>query len=312
LRKYLPWLLILSLGLNIYLVGTYSFGISPAAGDVTEEGAAQLEQLQSRIAEYKQQTTALEEEKQRLTERLDSLQSTSEPINTADNKVYGWYFKRDRNDRNSPPSTDSQYLQMLENKGYYLGDTNKKRIFLTFDEGYENGYTPEILNTLKANKVPAAFFVTGGYVESEPGLVKRMADEGHIIGNHSDTHPSMPTISSEKIKEELDTVETQVEQLTGQELHYFRPPRGEFNQRVLDVAAQEGYKTIFWSMAYRDWIVDDQPGKEAAFNFVTNNVHNGAIILLHAVSESNTEALDSIIKELKEQGYTFASLNQLP
>jgi peptidoglycan-N-acetylmuramic acid deacetylase len=310
LRKFLPLLLVLSLGLNIYLLGTNFFNVSPAAGDVTEEESARLEQLQNQIQEYEEKTAQLERERQELQDRLESMQSAAEPISTADNKVYSWYFKRST--KNIPPTTEPQYMQMLKDKGYFLGDTNKKKIYLTFDEGYENGYTAQILDTLKANNVPAAFFVTGSYVEKNPDLVKRMAAEGHIIGNHSDTHPSMPTISNEQIKKELDTVEKQVGQLTGQEMHYFRPPRGEFNQRVLDVAAQEGYKTIFWSMAYRDWVVDEQPGKDAAFNFVTNNIHNGAIILLHAVSKSNTEALDSIIKELKDRGYTFAGLNQLP
>jgi len=310
LRKYLPLLLVLSLGLNIYLLEINFFNVSPAAGDVTEEESARLEQLQNRIQKYEEKTAELERERQELQERMESMQSAAEPISTADNKVYSWYFKR--SNKNKPPTTEPQYMQMLKNKGYFLGDTNKKIIYLTFDEGYENGYTAQILDTLKANNVPAAFFVTGSYVEKNPKLVKRMAAEGHIIGNHSDTHPSMPTISNEEIKEELETVEKQVEQLAGQEMHYFRPPRGEFNQRVLDVAAQEGYKTIFWSMAYRDWVVDEQPGKDAAFNFVTNNIHNGAIILLHAVSKSNTEALDSIIKELKDRGYTFAGLNQLP
>lgn len=304
MRKLLPWLLALSLALNFYLIGIKFFNISPAAGDVDE-----VEQLQTRIEEYKQKTEKLEQEKQMLRERLESLQSAAEPISTADNKVYNWYFKK--SDGHAPPTTEPQYLQMLKNRGYFLGDTTKKEIYLTFDEGYENGYTPQILDTLKANNVKAAFFVTGSYVEKKPDLVKRMVAEGHIVGNHSDTHPSMPIISSEEIRKELKTVEKQVQQLTGYKMRFFRPPRGEFNQRVLDVAHEEGYITIFWSMAYRDWLVDQQPGKEAAYDYVVNNIHNGAIILLHAVSRSNAEALDSIIKELKKQGYTFKSLDQL-
>lgn len=320
MRKYLPWLLVLSLGLNIYLAGTNFLNVSPAAGDIDNDGrqnaAVQLEQLQNRIEEYQQKNAELEQEKQMLREKLDNLQpatesiNKNEPVNTAENKVYSWYFKR--SNKNLPPTTEPQYLQMLKGKGYFLGDTSKKQIYLTFDEGYENGYTPQILDTLKKNNVKAAFFVTGSYVERNPDLIKRMAAEGHIIGNHSDTHPSMPSISNEQIVKELDTVEKQVQQITGQKMHFFRPPRGEFNQRVLDVASREGYSTIFWSMAYRDWVVDEQPGKEAAYNFITNNIHNGAIILLHAVSKSNTEALDSIIKELKNRGYTFAGLEQLP
>jgi len=311
LHKFMPWVLVLSLALNIYLAGADFLNISPAAGDVDQENVmAQLEQLQNRIEEYKQKTAELEQEREMLRERLESLQPVAEPTSTAENKVYSWYFKR--TDKHSPPTTEPEFLQMLKGKGYFIGDTSKKQIYLTFDEGYENGYTAQILDTLKANNVKAAFFITGHYVEKNPDLVKRMAAEGHIIGNHSNTHPSMPSVSNEEIIKELDTVEKQVEKLTGQKMHYFRPPRGEFNQRVLDAAFREGYKTIFWSMAYRDWVVNEQPGKEAAFNFVTNNIHNGAIILLHAVSKSNAEALDSIIKELKERGYTFAGLDQLP
>lgn len=310
MRKYLPWILALSLLVNAYLLGSNIFQVSTAAGD------ANLEQLQSQLEEYKAEKERLEQETEMLRQKLESLQSAVEPgpepspdSGSLDTRVYGWYFKK--RGGHAPPTTEPQYMQMLEGRGYFLGDTGKKEIYLTFDEGYENGYTGQILDTLRDNNVKAAFFVTGSYVEKNPALVKRMVEEGHIVGNHSDTHPSMPSLSNEEIKRELEAVEKQVHQLTGTKMSYFRPPRGEFNRRVLDVAHQEGYTTIFWSMAYQDWLTDRQPGKEVAFKHVTENIHNGAIILLHAVSKSNTEALDDIIKELKKMGYKFKSLDNL-
>lgn len=316
MRRHLPWLLAISLVANIYLAGIYFFNTSTTTGDTSQKTLVEeTEQLHNRIKEYEQKTEHLRQQIQTLQERLHGLQSLADPVYQASNElateeIYSWYFMRKED--NKPPSTEPQYLQMIKDgKGYFLGDTSEKKVYLTFDEGYEQGYTSQILDILKANKVPAAFFVTGSYVKNSPDLVKRMVKEGHIVGNHSNTHPSMPSLSDEQIKQELQTVEDQVKELTGKEMSYFRPPRGEFNQRVLDVAQQEGYTTIFWSMAYRDWLIDNQPGKEAAFNYVVNNIHNGALILLHAVSSSNTEALDDILKEIKKRGYTFASLDEL-
>lgn len=320
MRKHLPWMLALSIALNIYLTGSVLLSSSPVTGAIddasnhhTAQDLAPPDKPLDHVQELQEQIKDLQQEKEKLQQELNKLRqanTAATTINTTDNKVHGWYFKRD--DKNLPPTTEPEFIQMLKGKGHFIGDTSKKNIYLTFDEGYENGYTPQILDTLKKHKVPAAFFVTGSYVKKNPDLIKRMHAEGHIIGNHSDTHPSMPSISNEQIVKELNTVEKQVQEITKGKMHFFRPPRGEFNQRVLDVADQEGYSSIFWSMAYRDWLVDDQPGQEAAYNFVTKNIHNGAIILLHAVSKSNTDALDTIIKELKDRGYTFTSLQKLP
>ncbi|MCF8011187.1 MAG: delta-lactam-biosynthetic de-N-acetylase [Clostridiales bacterium] len=302
MRKHLITFLAISIVLNLCLAGTSFFtSAGNYSNDIEKQDTTQLEQLKIRIEQLKK-------EKQLLKERLDKLQSAT-PLETDDDKIYNWYFMR--KEGHTPPTTEPLYLEMIKNRGHFLGDTNKKKIFLTFDEGYENGYTVKILNTLKNNNVQAAFFVTGSYVKKNPELVKRMADEGHIIGNHSNTHPSMPQLSDKEIKQELSTVSSMVEDLTGNGTHFFRPPRGQFNSRVLKLADEQGYSTIFWSMAYRDWITDDQPGEETAYNFVTDNIHNGAVILLHAVSQSNAAALDNIIKELKKQGYSFASLNHI-
>ena len=140
-----------------------------------------------------------------------------------------------------------------------------------------------------------------------------MAEEGHIVGNHSTTHPDMTTLSDAQIKQEIEGCANAYKNLTGKDMpKFFRPPAGAYSIRTLEKTKELGYKTIFWSFAYKDWVTTEQPGAEAAYQNVMTNYHNGSIMLLHAVSESNTQALDRIIKSLKEQGYTFKSLEELP
>lgn len=226
-----------------------------------------------------------------------------------DRTVYSWWFKR--NQEHQPPRFSPELATMADGKGLYLGDPAQKTVYLTFDEGYENGFTPQILDVLKANGTPAAFFVTSDFMDKNPDLVKRMVAEGHEVGNHTATHPSLPGRTNAEIRAELNDVQKKVLDLTGVSMTYMRPPRGEFNRRVLDVAASQGYQTVFWSMAYRDWETDRQPGRDAALKHVTDNLHPGAVILLHAVSRSNAEALDDIIKGIRKQGYSFGELSQL-
>jgi peptidoglycan-N-acetylmuramic acid deacetylase len=195
---------------------------------------------------------------------------------------------------------------------YSCVDTEEKVVYLTFDEGYEYGYSASILDTLLANNVQATFFVTGSYIKNNTELVKRMKEEGHLVGNHTMTHPYLTEVSDEEIIEEITSTEELMEELTGYRMDSFlRPPYGAFSERSLYVTRTTGYRTILWSMAYEDWNVDNQPGKEYAYNHVMENYHNGAIILLHAVSESNTEALDDIIKALKAEGYRFGNLYEV-
>lgn len=223
-------------------------------------------------------------------------------------------FKKSVN--GSLPSINEEGFKNIidKNGAIFTGDTTKKDIYLTFDNGYENkGYTSVILDTLKAKKLPAAFFITGHYVKDQPELVKRMAAEGHIIGNHSWSHPDMTTVSNERIKEELDKVKQAVTALTGvKEMAYLRPPRGIFNDRTLSITRKYGYTNVFWSLAYKDWDVNDQKGGAYAFKKVVSQLHPGAVLLIHAISKDNTEALGSIIDEARRQGYTFKSLNDLP
>ena len=226
------------------------------------------------------------------------------------NKKSGWYFNR--NKEHVPP-TATRDFDIRQFDGHYLGDTGSKVVYLTFDEGYENGYTEKILDVLAEKQVHAAFFVTKPYITSCPDLIQRMVDEGHIVGNHSVTHKSFPDLSDEDIIWELEETARAFYEVTGQDMPlFFRPPMGEYSARTLAVTMNTGYKSIFWSFAYKDWETDNQPGKAAAYETVMNDLHNGQIMLLHAVSSSNTEALPDIIDSFKEHGYEFLSLYDLP
>lgn len=221
----------------------------------------------------------------------------------------GWYFisKKDHTIPNV-----QQGIDYKKYGAFYTGNTDEKKIYLTFDEGYEYGYTPKILDTLKAKEVKAAFFCTGDFLKREPELVKRMVAEGHIVGNHSYKHLNQTKISEEQIKRELNDCEYQYKQVTGQEMpKYFRPPEGAYSEMSLAVIHNMGYKAIFWSFAHKDWETNNQPGKDVAYNRIINGSHNGAIYLLHAVSASNTEALPLVIDTLRAQGYTFGTLDEL-
>lgn len=225
------------------------------------------------------------------------------------NETKSWSWKR--NQEHTPPIAYTD-LDLSKFDTYYLGDTTQKVIYLTFDEGYENGFTTTILNVLKENDVKAAFFVTQTYVRDNPELAKRMKEEGHVVGNHSVTHPSFPDLSDEELTYEIQETARYFKEVTGFVMDSFiRPPKGEYSERTLAFSKNLGWKSIFWSVAYQDWDTNNQPGADYAFNHVMENYHPGAIILLHAVSESNTQALDRIIKGLKEEGYRFASLKEL-
>lgn len=222
---------------------------------------------------------------------------------------HSWWFKR--NSKHLAPTTDPRFVAQLWGKGFYLGDTSRKVVYLTFDAGYENGYTAPILDTLKASGVKAIFFLCGTYVDKNSDLVKRIAQEGHIIGNHTQSHPNLAKLAPAEIAQELKTVDAKVLALTGQSCRYMRPPSGVFSFAALEEIRRLGYVAVFWSLAYRDWLVDDQPGAEAAYRQVMDNLHPGAVILLHNVSSSNAQALDRIIKAVKAKGYTFGSLDEI-
>ena len=194
----------------------------------------------------------------------------------------------------------------------YLDPDGGKVLYLTFDAGYENGYTDKILDTLKKREVPAAFFLVGDYLEREPDLVRRMAAEGHIVGNHTRTHPDMTKLEGDAFAEELRGMETLYEDVTGQTLpKFYRPPQGLYSGENLKQAQELGYKTVFWSLAYADWDNANQPDPDGAVEKLTGRLHDGAVILLHATSKTNAEILDRLIGKWQDMGYRFAPLTEL-
>lgn len=226
-------------------------------------------------------------------------------------KSYG--FGYDKNFKKGEVPSIGFYAELLDGKNAcYTGNTEKKDIFLTFDAGYENGCTESILNTLKEKKVPAAFFCTGDYLKCNEALIERMLNDGHIIGNHTWNHPKMPGLESvDEIKKELTEFDDYLYEHHNVKTRYFRYPEGEFSEKTLSVISDMGYTTVFWSLAYKDWERNVCRGTDYALSQVTNQIHNGAIILLHAVSDDNANALPLIIDKLREEGYTFRSLDEL-
>lgn len=212
------------------------------------------------------------------------------------------------------PVGNATVEELAQYNAYYLGDTSQKVIYLTFDCGYENGYTASILDTLKKHNAPAAFFVVGNMIESAPDLIRRMVAEGHIVGNHTYHHPDMSSISEQSaFQKELESLETLFQETTGQTMSkYYRPPQGKYNVENLRQAKALGYKTILWSLAYVDWYVDDQPTPEQAYSKLLPRIHDGAIVLLHSTSRTNAEILDELLTKWEEMGFSFASLDQLP
>ena len=195
---------------------------------------------------------------------------------------------------------------------YYVGNENEKNIYLTFDAGYENGYTEKILDTLKEQKVPATFFLVGNYLEKNPELVKRMIKEGHIVANHTYSHKDLRYVSDEEFKKQVNDLADLYKKTTGQEIKkYLRPPEGTFNEHSLAMAKSMGYKTIFWSLAYNDWNNNQQKSYSEVFDKVLPKLHNGCILLLHSTSKTNGEVLGDLLSKIKEEGYTFKSLDEL-
>ncbi len=196
---------------------------------------------------------------------------------------------------------------------YYVGDTGQKTVYLTFDAGYENGYTAPILDALKKHKAPAAFFVVGHYLESAPELVRRMVAEGHTVANHTYHHPDMSAIADEAaFRQELAAVEDAYTAVTGQTMaKIYRPPQGKYSTANLSLAHQMGYKTVFWSLAYVDWYVDKQPTKEQAFDKLISRIHPGAVVLLHSTSATNAAILDDLLTQWENMGYSFGSITDL-
>lgn len=216
-------------------------------------------------------------------------------------------------DPGAQPGGNASAQDLAWYDAYYVGTDSEKVIYLTFDCGYENGNTEPILDALKKHDVKATFFVVGHFLETAPEMAKRMVEEGHAVGNHTYHHLDMPTISDEEtFRKELDDVAELFQEITGTELSsYYRPPQGKCNADNLKMAYEQGYKTIFWSLAYVDWDQDKQPSHEEAFDKLTMRVHPGAVVLLHNTSSTNGKILDELLTKWEEMGYTFKPLSEL-
>ena len=212
-----------------------------------------------------------------------------------------------------PPVGNTTNDRLLNYNAAFLGDTTKKTIYLTFDSGYENGCTAQILDALKKHNVHAAFFLVGNYIEQNSELVRRMVDEGHIVGNHTYHHWDMSKISDpNRFREELESLEKLYQETTGKEMQkYYRPPQGIYSEENLKMAQELGYRTVFWSLAYVDWLNDDQPTSEQAFSKLIPRIHDGAVVLLHSTSKTNAEILDSLLTRWEEMGYEFGTIDAL-
>ena len=228
---------------------------------------------------------------------------------TLETGAWGLSFKTE----GQPPTGPAESKQLQQYDAAYLGDTTQKVIYLTFDSGYENGSTEKILDVLKKHNVPAAFFLVGNYIEKNADLVRRMVEDGHIVGNHTMHHFDMSKlVDKDAFTKELQDLEVLFKETTGKELpKYYRPPQGIYSPENLQMAKALGYKTVFWSLAYVDWKNDAQPTKEQAFAKLLPRIHNGAVVLLHSTSATNAAILDELLTKWENDGYRFASIDEL-
>jgi len=213
----------------------------------------------------------------------------------------------------APPVGNAGRDQLAAYDAAYMGNPGEKVLYLTFDSGYENGSTAKILDTLKKHEVKGAFFLVGHYIEKNADLVRRMVEEGHIVGNHTMHHPDMSKLTDKAaFAKELQDLEELFQEKTGQPLpKFYRPPQGNYSEANLKMAKELGYKTVFWSLAYVDWNNDAQPTREQAFSKLLPRTHPGAVVLLHSTSQTNAEILDELLAKWKEEGYSFGTMEAL-
>lgn len=244
-------------------------------------------------------------------------QTENEAVETAAEVNWGLSFQQ----AGQPPVGNATPEYLAKYNAYYIAGSNGKEddsksakpVYLTFDAGYENGYTAEILDILKEKKVPAAFFLVGNYIEENPELVKRMEAEGHIVGNHTMHHPDMSAIADEEaFKSEIKELEDTYREAVGKEIpKFYRPPQGKYSEANLQQASRLGYTTLFWSLAYVDWLENDQPDETESINLLNKRIHPGAIVLLHSTSKTNSRILGELIDGWKSKGYEFRSVSEL-
>lgn len=237
--------------------------------------------------------------------------TSAEPSNiqSLSNSKIGWGIKR--SDNHEQPDVGTKNKEIMDKyNGIYMGNKEKKIVYLTFDLGYEAGYTSKILEILKNNNVKATFFITAHYVNTQPDLVKQMINEGHIVGNHTVNHKSMPSCSLETINKEVMNLHFAISEKFGYEMKFIRPPKGEYSERTVAYTNTLGYKTVMWSFAYDDWDENKQGREEYGRKKILENVHNGEIMLLHATSKDNANILDDVVKQIKQMGYEFKNIDE--
>lgn len=245
-------------------------------------------------------------------ERLNDFSAVPEPIaekGLSAKKQAHSYGVAKNGEAHEISKNAQKYFESNSFKAFCLDTKSQKKVlYLTFDCGYENGYTAKILDVLKEKKVNAAFFCTLPQVRENPELIKRMIKEGHIVGNHSATHPSFAEISKDKMQNEIMTMDAYLREKFNYSEPYFRFPKGEYNEVALELVGSLGYTCVFWSLAYSDWDLNKQKGSDFAYETVVSRLHPGAVILLHSVSPDNANALGRIIDKAREEGYEFSSL----
>ena len=248
---------------------------------------------------------------------VEVTETENEAVETAAEVNWGLSFQQ----AGQPPVGNASQEYLAKYNAYYIAGSNGKAddsksakpVYLTFDAGYENGYTAEILDILKEKKVPAAFFLVGNYIEENPELVKRMEAEGHIVGNHTMHHPDMSAIADEEaFKSEIKELEDTYREAVGKEIpKFYRPPQGKYSEANLQQASRLGYTTLFWSLAYVDWLENDQPDETESINLLNKRIHPGAIVLLHSTSKTNSRIIGELIDGWKSKGYEFRSVSEL-
>lgn len=234
--------------------------------------------------------------------------------------IQNWSFNRPAGSNMDLPATITSGISDLISPFaviWQLPQPGRKTVYLTMDEGYEyNENTTEILNIASAKEVSITFFITDYYIETRPDLVSRMAAEGHCVANHTSSHPDLAELMNSSggaaIMDELTSLENKYKNLTGRDLsRYIRPPMGAYSQKVLALLNSNGFYPVFWSFAYRDWLVDDQPDPNAALELILGELHDGSVILIHAVSKTNVQILDDLIDGIRARGYEPSLLPEL-
>ena len=236
------------------------------------------------------------------------------PHGACNENAENWYLKRGKEGEapQFPPS--AEYI--VEQNGFYMDNdayaNGEKVIYLTFDAGYENGNIAKILDILKEKRVTGAFFILSNLIKKNPDIVRRMADEGHLVCNHTKNHKDMTTLTDEEMTANLQVLYDQYKELTGTEMaKYFRFPEGRYNKEKVALCNTIGYRCVFWSAAYADWDNQKQMEPQKALDLLLSRMHNGAVILLHPTSSTNAEILPQLIDKLREQGYRFGTLDEL-